>query len=49
MPDDPKSRSVYGVGVSMKSSNLAAARDFVAFLKSPEGIAAMRRNGLSPN
>jgi molybdate transport system substrate-binding protein len=49
MPDDPKSRSIYGVSASVKSGNLAAARVFVAFLKSPEGIAAMRRNGLSPN
>jgi molybdate transport system substrate-binding protein len=49
MPDDPKSRSIYGVGASSKSGNLAAAREFVAFLKSPEGTAAMRKNGLSPN
>ncbi|MDB5641558.1 MAG: transporter substrate-binding protein [Hyphomicrobiales bacterium] len=49
MPDDARSRSVYGVGVSAKANSLAAARDFVAFLKSPEGIAGMRRNGLSPN
>lgn len=49
MPDDPKSRSVYGVGVSAKAGDLPAARAFVAFLKSPDGVAAMRRNGLSPN
>jgi molybdate transport system substrate-binding protein len=49
MPDDPKSRSTYGVGASSKSASLVAARQFVAFLKSPEGAAGLRRNGLSPN
>jgi molybdate transport system substrate-binding protein len=49
MTDDPKSRSVYGIGVSAKSEQVEAARLLVQFLKSPEALAAMKRNGLNAN
>lgn len=47
MTEDPKSRSIYGIGISAKSQQMETARAFVAFLKSPESVAALRRNGLS--
>ncbi len=47
MTDDPKSRSVYGIGISAKSQQSEAARAFVQFLKSPESVDALKRNGLS--
>jgi ABC-type molybdate transport system substrate-binding protein len=47
MTEDPKSRSIYGIGISAKSQQMEAARAFVQFLKSPEALSGLRRNGLS--
>jgi molybdate transport system substrate-binding protein len=46
-PDAPKSRSVYAVGVSEASPNVAAARAFVAFLTSYEAKSVLNSKWLN--
>ena len=47
-PEDPRSRSVYAIGVSASAAHPAGAQAFVAFLKSPEAVALMKSKGLQP-
>ena len=46
-PADPNSKSTYAAGVSAKSSETAAARDFVKFMLSPDAMAIRKSKGLA--
>jgi molybdate transport system substrate-binding protein len=47
-PADPKSNSSYAAGISSRSQQGDAARAFIAFIVSPEGLAIRRATGLAP-
>lgn len=48
VPDEVQSVTVFSAGIPAASREPGAARDLVAFLRSDEGVAAMRASGLEP-
>ena len=48
IPEDIQSYIVFTAAVAASSPNPQAARDFIAFLKSPAAIAAIKAKGMSP-
>ena len=48
LPEDIQSYIVFTAAAAANSAHPQAARDFIAFLKSPAAIAAIRAKGMSP-
>jgi molybdate transport system substrate-binding protein len=48
LPEEIQSYIVFTAAVAANSPNQQAARDFIAFLKSPAAIAAIKAKGMSP-
>jgi molybdate transport system substrate-binding protein len=48
LPEDIQSYIVFTAAAAANSPNQQAARDFIAFLKSPAAIAAIKAKGMSP-
>jgi molybdate transport system substrate-binding protein len=49
IPDEVQSYIVFTAGVAASSLNREAARDLMAFLKSPAAIAAIKAKGMIPD
>ena len=48
LPEEIQSYIVFTAAVAVNSPNQQAARDLIAFLKSPAAIAAIKAKGMSP-
>ena len=48
LPEEIQSYIVFTAAVAANSPNQQAARDFIAFLKSPAAVAAIKAKGMSP-